>query len=342
MKYQKNLVYLIMVTSSFSFSCGKDKTTNPETKMAPSASFIVIPSYGTTDVMFAVDASGSSDNQDPTSALQVPWDWENDGTFDTEWIATKTALHQYATEDTYSVKLQVKDTDGLTNIKIEQVIVYAGCGIVTDIDGNSHLTVQIGTQCWMAENLKVTHYRNGDALPNVTSNLEWDNLRTGAYCNYDNDAGNVAIYGLLYNWYAVSDSCGIAPEGWHVPSDAEWKQLEMYLGMSQSEADATGWRGTDEGVKMKATGTIEGGDGLWYFSNRAATNESGFSALPGGVRHIHGNIYFDGMGMDANFWSSTENNIVTAWSRYLYYDDSEVIRFDYDKQYGFSVRCIRD
>lgn len=126
---------------------------------------------------------------------------------------------------------------------------------VTDIDGNVYKTVTIGNQAWMAENLKVMRYRNGDAIPNVTGGTDWSNLSTGAYCSYDNDDNNIDTYGLLYNWYAVDDSRNLAPEGWHVPTDEEWKELEMYLGMSQSEADDTGYRGTDEGGKLKEVGT---------------------------------------------------------------------------------------
>jgi len=205
---------------------------------------------------------------------------------------------------------------------------------VTDIDGNSYQTVLIGDQCWMAENLKVTHYRNGDPIPNVTDPSAWEGLTTGAYCNYDNNEGHVATYGRLYNWYAVDDSRYIAPAGWHVPTDDEWKQLEMYLGMSQAEVDATGWRGTDEGGKLKATGTTH-----WFPPNTGATNESGFSALPGGYRHYG---FFVNMDYDANFWSSTENDSTHAWSRSLYYYNSQVGRFYYNKRAGFSVRCVRD
>lgn len=207
---------------------------------------------------------------------------------------------------------------------------------VTDIDGNVYNTVIIGTQEWMAENLKVTHYRNGDAIQNVTDATEWSNLTTGAYCNYDNDANNAITYGSLYNWYAVNDSRNIAPEGWHVPSDAEWKTLEMYLGMSQSDADAEGWRGTDEGGKMKETGTTR-----WNSPNTGATNESGFSALPGGYRRIYGTYL--SMSYYAKFWSSTEFYSYGAWSRHLHYDYSGVYRCDFDYgENGFSVRCVRD
>ena len=207
--------------------------------------------------------------------------------------------------------------------------------MVTDIDGNVYQTVLIGDQCWMMENLKVTHYRNGDPIPNVTDNTQWYGLTTGAYCDYNNAPGNVATYGRLYNWYAVVDSRNIAPEGWHVPSDAELKQLEMYLGMSQAEADATGWRGTDEGGKLKEAGTTH-----WLAPNTGATNESGFSALPGGYRSTNGTFY--SMGIYATFWSSTEGSSYSAWYRYLNCDYSQVARGFSSKRYGFSVRCVRD
>ena len=238
------------------------------------------------------------------------------------------------------------DGDGSVNIldavKIVNIILSLdACSELTDIDGNVYETVTIGDQVWMAENLKVTHYRNGDAIPNVTSNSEWENLTSGAYSNYDNDTDNVPTYGRLYNWYAVNDSRGIAPEGWHVPSDEEWKQLEMHLGMSQSEADDTGWRGTDEGGKLKATGTIAEGDGLWYSPNTGATNESGFSALPGGYRESDYGT-FDGLSIYAVFWASTEYSSLGAWTRYLSCNYAQGYR-DYSGQgNGFSVRCVKD
>ena len=209
-----------------------------------------------------------------------------------------------------------------------------------DIDGNIYQTVHIGSQCWMAENLKVTHYRNGDPIPNVTDVTEWKNLTTGAYCDYDNNANNAETYGRLYNWYAVDDPRGLAPEGWHVPSDEEWKQLEIYLDMNQTEADDTGYRGTDEGGKMKTTGTIEEGTGLWSFPNTGATNESGFSALPGGLRGASGN--FSRLSEKTIFCSSTGLDSDNAWFRELHYEASSVGRYSYLMKNGFSVRCLRD
>jgi len=209
-------------------------------------------------------------------------------------------------------------------------------GIVTDIDGNTYLTMKIGNQTWMAENLKVTHYRNGDAINNVTDATEWINLTTGAYCNYDNNTSNVGTYGRLYNWYAVNDNRNISPEDWHVPTDEDWKEMEMHLGMSQSEADAYEWRGTDEGGKLKETGINH-----WNSPNTGATNESGFTALPGGFRHGYDG-HFSSMGSNADFWSFTEGGSSNSWGRGLYYSSSSVARNYYYKPYGFSVRCVKD
>ena len=206
---------------------------------------------------------------------------------------------------------------------------------VTDIDGNTYQTVTIGTQVWMAENLKTTHYRNGNAISNVTDGTTWEGLTTGAYCEYDNNANNVATYGRLYNWYAMADSRNIAPSGWHVPTETEWKQLEMYLGMSQAQADQLGWRGTNEGGKLK-----EGGTTHWINPNIGATNESGFTGLPGGYRYLGG--VYDQLGSSAVFWSSTENGSIYAWCRNLNSAYSGVHRYDGSKEDGFSVRCIKD
>ena len=208
-------------------------------------------------------------------------------------------------------------------------------GTVTDIDGNVYQTIKIGDQWWMMENLKVTHYRNGDPIPNVTNGGTWSGLTTGAYCEYDNDPGNVATYGRLYNWYAVDDSRSIAPEGWHVPTDEEWKQLEMYLGMSQAEADATGWRGTDEGGKLKEEGTTH-----WNSPNTGATNESGFTALPAGYRV--GSGYYNSIGFDTRIWSSTTYDQNIAWYRFLQYNHADAYRNGDSKNTGFSIRCVRD
>ena len=195
---------------------------------------------------------------------------------------------------------------------------------VTDIDGNVYRTVKIGSQWWMAENQKVTHYRNGEAMPSITDNTEWSNLTTGAYCNYNNAPDSAATWGCLYNWYAVSDARDIAPKGWHVPTDAEWQTLVDFLAGS-----------SNAGGKMKEAGTAH-----WLSPNTSATNESCFSALPGGNRYENG--FFGLMAYNAYFWSSTESNGLDAWTLRLGYNYSGVLRSSINKHYGFSVRCIRD
>jgi len=197
--------------------------------------------------------------------------------------------------------------------------------VLEDIDGNEYQVVEIGDQIWMAENLKVTHYRNGDPIPHLTSNSDWTSTSSGAYCVYDNNPSNAETYGNLYNWYAVDDSRNIAPEGWHVPTDDEWQELVDYLGGSSVA-----------GGKLKEEGTEH-----WNPPNTGATNESGFTALPGGYRN-YPNGYYYYMGYYGYFWSSTELSSYDAWHRFLYYYYSDVYRDFYSKQGGFSVRCVRD
>ena len=189
--------------------------------------------------------------------------------------------------------------------------------------------VTIGTQHWMYKNLNVDHYRNGDSIPEVTDATAWTSLTTGAWCYYNNDSVIGAIYGKLYNWYAVTDPRGLAPSGWHVPSHAEWTELETCLG------------GTIvAGCKLKSTGTIGAGDGLWYAPNIGATNETGFTGLPAGCRSYGGTD--NDMGIYAYWWSSTESSAAFAWGRSLCYIDPNISRrYDYNG-HGHSVRCVKD
>lgn len=210
-------------------------------------------------------------------------------------------------------------------------------GTVTDIDGNTYLTVKIVDQWWMAENLKVTHYQNGDSIPNITNSNGWCNMTIGAFCSYDNIDSNKNIYGNLYNWLAINDNRDIAPISWHVPSDSEWKELEIYIGMIPSETDDTGDRGTNEGSKLA------GGLELWcegYLLNNNAFNTVGFSAFPGGYRSSSG--HFFSINYSAYFWSSTEYSSERAYYRNLNWYDSKVFRGCTYKQFGFSVRCVKD
>jgi uncharacterized protein (TIGR02145 family) len=198
---------------------------------------------------------------------------------------------------------------------------------VSDIDGNIYNTVTIGTQVWMVENLKTTKYRNGDPIPNVTDDIQWSNLTTDAYCNYDNDISNVTTYGRLYNWYAVNDSRNIAPTGWHVATDVEWTTLTDYLGGASVA-----------GSKLKEFGTTH-----WESPNADATNESGFTALPGGDRSFNGPFnYMTVMG----FWRCWGDSVLgSAWGRSMVRGFDNVDKYndqDYEASGGCSVRCVRD
>jgi uncharacterized protein (TIGR02145 family) len=178
---------------------------------------------------------------------------------------------------------------------------------------------------WTIKNLDVSTYRNGDVIPKVTDAATWAALTTGAYCYYDNDSSTyAATYGKLYNWYAVNDPRGLAPEGWHVPSDFEWTTLGTCLG------------GDDvAGGLIKEIDTTH-----WSTPNTGATNVSGFTALPGGLRTINGT--FNSIGLFAYWWSSTETDINEIWYRRQFHSSVMLTRFDSLKGYGFSVRCLRD
>jgi uncharacterized protein (TIGR02145 family) len=196
---------------------------------------------------------------------------------------------------------------------------------VTDIDGNLYNTVTINTQVWLKENLKVTHYNNSDEIPNVASNTTWLGLSTGAYCNYENNTSYASIYGRLYNWFAVNDSRGICPTGWHVATDAEWTVLTDLLGGE-----------TVAGGKLKEVGTLH-----WPSPNTGATNEVGFTALGGGYRS--NTATYIGFGGIGSWWCSTESSTTNAWARGIFNDAVNVDRGGYyEKMMGFSVRCVMD
>ena len=209
---------------------------------------------------------------------------------------------------------------------------------LTDIDGNTYNTVQIGTQVWMAENLKVTHYPNGDAIPFITNNTAWGDLAddntSDAYSYYNNNANSEAdTYGALYTYAAAIgdnwerdnvENQGVCPDGWHLPTDADWTTLSNYLG-GQIVA----------GGKMKEIGTTH-----WSSPNEGADNSSGFSALPSGNRNYYGS--FNYLGYDGRWWSATEDDINHAYYRGLDCDIAAVNHLSDNKSFGLSVRCVKD
>jgi uncharacterized protein (TIGR02145 family) len=219
-----------------------------------------------------------------------------------------------------------------------------GTSTISDYDGNNYNTVQIGNQCWMKENMKTTHFSDGTALVDGTSaGYISSDYTTKYWFVYDNNMTNKATYGLLYTWAAIMNGAlssssnpsgvqGICSTGWHVPSDNEWKQMEILLGMTQSEADGIGFRGTDQGSQLKSTsGWFSGGNG---------TNTSGFTALPGGYRWYNGS--FDAVSIYGFWWTASASNAANAWYRLLDYNYTKVYRYDDIKSNGFSVRCVKD
>ena len=212
-------------------------------------------------------------------------------------------------------------------------------GTVTDIDGNTYTTIEIGDQVWMMENLKTTKYKDGTAIPNVTDDASWAGLSTGAYCDYDNDPANVGTYGRLYNGYAVDDSRNIAPSGWHVATGDDVDALLDYVG-GGSMNDVSGG-------KLKEAGSVH-----WWSPNNA-NNSSGFTALPGGFRAVDP-TGFGNLGIQGRFWASNPSgtgNLHYFWMRYNHAVVMGSLTGDfyptsptnpYDKRNGYAVRCVKD
>ncbi len=198
-------------------------------------------------------------------------------------------------------------------------------GFITcqDANGNNYTIVTIGTQTWMAENLRTTKYNDNTDIPNVTDNTAWSNLTSGAYCDHSNNANNGVIYGHLYNWFTLNRD-QLAPIGWHVPSDAELTTLITFLGGDNVA-----------GGKLKETGTVH-----WVSPNTGATNEVGFTALPAGGRSFDGIFPVDDIGFRGQLWTSTQFDINPAYYRGIPNNNTFAIKAYYNKKAGFSVRCL--
>jgi uncharacterized protein (TIGR02145 family) len=244
-------------------------------------------------------------------------------------------LRNLSPSTTYYARSYAKNSNGVV-VYGNEVIFTTGsvapsfaCGTssVSDVDGNSYNTVRIGTQCWTQSNLKVSKYRNGDNIPTGLSNTDWQSTTAGAYAIYANDPVNDGLYGKLYNYYAVMDTRGLCPTGWHVPTDGEWTTLETFLGGSSVAGGA---------LKSTVTQPTPGG---WNLPNTGATNSSGFSAGPGGLRVGNGDVGY--VGYTGLWWSSSLSG-TNAWVRLLNYNHGSVGRNNDNRTFGFSVRCLRD
>jgi len=227
-------------------------------------------------------------------------------------------------------------------------------GTAIDVDSNSYSSVQIGYQCWLTENMKVTHYPDGTPIPHITGDANWGNLQSNntddGYCFYDDISSNIEVYGLLYTWAAAmgdnaiesnqvpSGVQGICPAGWHIPSDDEWKILELELGMSQVDINEDGYRGTDQGSQLA------GNASLWSNGNleqNPSFGSTGFNALPSG-RRSSSNGYSDYEGIIGFWWTSSLDYGATVWTRSIRHSFAGNLRNESGKSYGVSVRCLRN
>jgi len=217
---------------------------------------------------------------------------------------------------------------------IVSVVILTGCKkdkdeFIVDADGNKYTAVTIGDQVWLVGDLKTTSFNDGTEIPLIIDGAEWAAAAGSAYCFYDNNISNKDTYGALYNWYAVNTG-KLCPAGWHVSSKADWDELVDFLG-----GDAVA------GGKLKTTGTVEGGDGLWFQPNVSATNEYGLSIVPGGERSAGSGGFFD-LGYGGLWWSSTEFDANRGYFYYINNVDAAVGASDAGKRNGFSVRCVKN
>ena len=258
--------------------------------------------------------------------------------------------------DNYDIGALASDDEGANDAANISVLLGAAGGLnpdleydtLTDIEGNVYATIEIGTQVWMAENLKVSQYPDGTPITEITDEDLWEGMGPDiqAFCWYDNQIDFRDTYGALYTWAAAmngglsSDTMGVqgvCPDGWHLPTDAEWKALEMHLGISEADADLFDWRGTDEGGQLK-----EEGFSKWNQPNAVANNSTGFTAVPGGFRSAMGIFYK--MDENATFWTATadQESNSRAFYRGLSFSRGQVYRHSNNRQLGLSVRCVKD
>ena len=232
------------------------------------------------------------------------------------------ALDGLLPNTTYYIRAFAETSEGILYGYETIFKTYSG-PIATDVDGNVYNIITVGNQTWMMENLKVTHYNNGDPITNIDDVAIWNNLTSGAFCNYKNSNSYASIFGRLYNWYAVNDQRKLAPNGWHVATSHDWIELDFYLG------------GINSGGQLKETGTTH-----WSSPNIGATNSRGFKALPGGGC-FKGQGFMDS-GLTGNWWTSRNTFDGFAYFMSIDYDNTLLERTFAPMSSGFSVRCVKD
>jgi len=339
----------IYMTSAFSVRCLKDSVSGGG---LVSWSTVITTSITSNTIMGAITGGNvTSDGgasvtargvaygtiQNPTTANSTTSNGTGTGTFS----STLTGL---SPSTTYYVRAYATNSVG-TSYGNELIFATSatnlacGTSTVSDVDNNAYNTVQIGNQCWTQSNLKVSKYRNGDFIPTGLINSAWQNTTSGAYAIYTDDPYNDALYGKLYNHYAVTDSRGLCPTGWHVPTDGEWKVLTKYLDLSADTNTTSSTVSTTAGGTLKGT-VMQPTPGGWNPPNTGATNSSGFTAPPGGLRSFNG--VFSDIASNGYWWSSSVSSGSSAWNRGLNNTASNIYRSNINRTFGFSVRCLND
>jgi uncharacterized protein (TIGR02145 family) len=337
LKTSFNCLLLIGLVLPF-HSCKKDKSDiTPDLTQIP-----VLTTDAVNSITLSSASSGgnvSSDGGGTITARGICWATTVNPTIagnkTTDGIGTgvfTSSIISLSANTTYYIRAyatNIKGTGYGQQLQFNTLADYSGqTSTVTDIDGNTYPTIGIGSQIWMAANLKSTKYRNGNLIgTTIPATLDISAEASPKYqWAYAGNENNVSTYGRLYTWHTVTDSRFICPAGWHVPSDAEWTTLTLFVG-----GDASA------GAKLKETGTTH-----WTTPNTGATNLTGFTALPGGDRETVGTFKF--INENGGFWSSTDNTLVsgTGWFRFFFYDSGIVSRGYFSKSYGYSVRCVKD
>lgn len=353
--YLPALLVLFALSIVVIIGCDKDENgDDPDAVNIPTVSTIAASAI--TNSSASCGGNITADNGAPVTARGVCWSTNQTPNVSDERTVDGLGVGSFTSNitglqpnTTYYVRAYATNSTG--NGYGNEISFVAGQGVadLIDIDGNTYSTITLGNQIWMAENLKVTHYSDGTPLVDGTGvgSTNGDNT-TKYFFWYEDDISNKNTYGALYTWAAIMNSYpgtknnpgsiqGVCPAGWHIPSDNEWKELELFLGMSEDEIDLTDWRGTNEGSKLAGQASLWSDGAL---VNEAEFGSSGFQALPAGYRYDAGLFY--GLNDKTMFWSTAYTANDLAMIRNFRFEHADLRRVLNSTNDGFSVRCVKD
>ncbi len=342
----KTTLILAAIVSAVLFSCKKEN--------GPAKQQVIVLPVVTTDSIYCIgpdfamcEGTVTPDSGSDATAYGVCWSTKQDPTTTDNVVNINTnhigkfdmKITGLSEKTAYYARVYATNSAGTA---YGRQINFTTISKVVDYDGNLYTSVPIGKQLWLIQNLKTTHYNNGDAIPNDTGKTEWDTITKSAYCNYNNDTAMATIYGRLYNWYVVIDKRGVCPVGWHVPSDTEWHALALSLDPYALMPAVI--NNNNDKIESTTAGAALKAKDVWGGLSENATNSSGFTALPGGVRSSYESSNFDGNGIGGFFycWSITEYSTLESWSRYMTYGTSIIYRTYIPNNFGNSIRCVKD